>query len=84
MSGWISVKDRLPDTTDNVIAAATRHWGDLDCSFVTVGQCYAYKGKCVWYICDGDDCFNKVEDLNAEITHWMPLPELPGEATNDD
>ena len=64
MSGWISVTDRLPDESGNVIVCVKRRFSDY--RMVTVS----------WYIAierrfSGSDFFT--------ITHWMPMPEPPKE-----
>lgn len=73
VSGWVSVKDRLPEengeylisTTDGVTSACYergRHVGDRHLSEWT-----DYYEGCI----------------NFEPTHWMPLPKPPKEADNE-
>lgn len=58
---WISVKDRLPDADDVVLAVAA-NTGDMG-----IAQ------HC------GNGIFLDYGDVWEEVTHWMPLPELPKE-----
>lgn len=84
---WISVEDKLPETepnTDGVVCAVVcslgnvyraRYMHDVDIgvdtkywSEFTVG----YNGK-----------EHEHYEINAKITHWMPLPDAPQEPAND-
>ena len=84
---WISVEGKLPETepnTDGVVCAVVcslgnvyraRYMHDVDVgvdtkywSEFTVG----YNGK-----------EHEHYEINAKITHWMPLPDAPREPTND-
>ena len=69
---WISVKDRLPERNQKVLAwnreeqfVASRWW------FEEMPEEIYFKS----IICG---CGNGV-DLTEEITHWQPLPEPPKE-----
>jgi hypothetical protein len=70
---WIKCSERMPENkpwssmTDNVLI----HWRLLEHSGIIVA--YHSNLENVWR--DGDTG----EDLNATITHWMPLPEKPEE-----
>ena len=73
VGGWISVKDRLPAYSGNVLVCTTRGY--------IANVSYSKK----W------DAFNHYDILgdpgeNAlwDVTHWMPLPELPEEVSGDD
>ena len=58
---WIPVTDRLPPFGNNVLA----------CSWMSVSYFVAYVSPGgQWHLAFGDGPI-----LN--ITHWMPLPELP-------
>ena len=59
---WISVKDRLPENTDEVLVCFIG-WDDLQFQSVM----YLENGD--WYNEHGDPCYT--------VTHWMPLPEPP-------
>ncbi len=61
MNQWISVNDKLPENTDDVLG-----WdaGD-DCCVV-----------CYW-LAVSKDWFQYNVDDKLFITHWMPLPTKP-------
>ena len=72
IGGWISAKDRLPESNEAVLVAVY----DSD------GQAYhtiAVHYPCGDWDCD-DDYFNMSED---EVRYWMPLPEPPEEVSGD-
>lgn len=60
-SAWISVKDRLPDGDDFVLAYNSES-GDIDMAH--------YNGN-AWVLMD----LYEIEYLHP--THWMPLPDAP-------
>lgn len=68
MTKWISTLDRLPElgvkalVTDGQRMAVCKSWIHPDT------KKYAWECTCSSSLCQ--------EDLD-EITHWMPLPELP-------
>ena len=73
---WISVNDRLPDETGRYLAVKKRiasdEFGGNRTDIVILR----------FFVGDGfrmpthiPDWIN--EEINEEITHWMPLPELP-------
>lgn len=67
MSEWISVKDKLPEEFEEVLTFGSGEYEVL--SFLdtkAIGKCWEDKGGW-WRPFD-------------EVTHWMPLPEPPGEA----
>jgi hypothetical protein len=67
-SPWISVEDKLPELEKEVIILDKRKHTDI--GFITddgYGGYYWWKNdETIW--CKDD-----------EITHWMPIPELPKE-----
>lgn len=63
MQQWISVKDRLPEEFENVIAANKR------------GKAYDID-KAWWNGYRWDRCG---KGSYRNVTHWMPLPEPPEE-----
>lgn len=80
MSDWISVKDRLPNKGDIVLAYCQKIIGEiryvLDCPTIA---------KIEW---ENIDCSN-IPDTDyfsvwaENITHWMPLPEPPKEKPSE-
>ena len=70
MSKWISVKDRLPESSDGSVLAYFDHDG-ID--MVHIQECF---DDITAGIVDGVQQYTKWY-LNIGITHWMPLPEPP-------
>lgn len=76
ISKWISVKDRLPEISQNVLVYCPR-FGDL------IVVCYILpkemRGRCgidcesFWFL---EDSSNTAYSCN-EVTHWQPLPDPP-------
>ncbi len=67
-STWISVEERLPEPEKEVIILNKRKHTDID--FLTDDG----EGGYYWWKSE-DAIFSE----NDEITHWMPIPELPKE-----
>lgn len=65
-SEWISVKDRLPDKGQDVLA----YRGDFNGDMMNT---YTYLGSENWE----DDYGYRGSTEHEGITHWMPLPEPP-------
>lgn len=63
---WISVKDRLPNLYDKVLAATTYFKEPLITNRFDTGN-----GTWKW------DLSKYVGLYDCTITHWMHLPELP-------
>ena len=63
---WISVKDRLPENSDEVICLFTG-WDDMRC-YRTLSFDKEYM---IWFNWSGLEYIT--------VTHWMPLPEPPNE-----
>lgn len=64
MSEWIRVKDRLPETWVEVLVFVP----DVGCE--------------VAWLCGSTGFWRWVwtgESIINDVTHWMPLPEPPGE-----
>ena len=79
---WISVKERLPEIVDSylVVVKYKYHW-EKEYNIDTDVATYNPYEKA--YI---DDCWNTYNDWNEgqqylHVTHWMPLPEAPKDAT---
>ncbi len=67
---WISVEDRLPKKTEDVLVVAN----DIVSQFQEVLNCCIcpeYENV-MWEFLNG-------EDFPCIVTHWMPLPEPPKE-----
>ena len=62
MNDWISVRERLPKDDSPVMV------GDASTNDSTTG-CYYNEGVIAWA---WDD-----RDAVKQITHWMPIPDLP-------
>ncbi len=58
---WISVKDRLPETFEDVLV-----FNSNEETVITIGFYYELK----WHVYE-------IHDFSEQITHWMPLPEPP-------
>ena len=61
MGEWISVKDKLPESIQEVLTIDSL--GDM------------WIGPVVE--CDGGDYICLTQDEASSITHWMPLPKPP-------
>ena len=69
LSGWMSVKDRLPEENKHVLC----YFKAIDCCFVGSIRLGRWTGTNL--------CF---KDLSiSELTHWQPLPDLPEEYKED-
>lgn len=75
---WISVKDRLPEEGVRVLAVKKLKDGRRDLALATCILEYKHHdyvtGEDIvepYWVCGG----------NNNITHWMPLPEMPEEGT---
>ena len=69
MNEWISVKDRLPEYGECVLACVNGIWGNI--TFENAIQIAICSEKEGWII----EGFFEFE--NPKIEYWMPLPELP-------
>ncbi len=65
MSEWISVETELPPPNKQVIVC--RVGKTTDGPFFAIRK---NREQRPWQYLDGDTCY-------TNITHWMPLPELP-------
>tara|TARA_R110000850_G_scaffold189668_1_gene315608 strand:+ start:54 stop:296 length:243 start_codon:yes stop_codon:yes gene_type:complete len=79
MGEWISVKDRLPDDCSEVLVICK--WDNSPLIAFNDGMDWIEKCDNLEII--GDSDYNTIihevgaENIGYEITHWMPLPELP-------
>lgn len=67
MSNWISVKDRLPNNSNEVIVFC------LDDVVTTGKYIRVSKDKYLWKA----PIYSPYIDNNLNVTHWQPLPEPP-------
>lgn len=76
-TGWISVKDRLPEPgTGFVLVCANRKFRNI--TMVNALMLAEYSGEEGWIL----ELFPDFSDV--KITHWMPLPEPPGDSDAQD
>lgn len=75
-AGWISVKDRLPESMVNKVLVWLEH-EDL-VGYIGFGHFEKYQGLEMWYDLEHQEQFAK---RGYTVTHWMPLPEPPKEET---
>ena len=62
---WISVKDRLPELEEDVLAY------DPSLESISVGYLSAFLGHNPTWVIDFG------QSISDCVTHWMPLPEPP-------
>ena len=77
MAEWISVEDRLPDPKeyDWVLGALKTTELTKGCNYYLLPHIVELRNG-EWWAMDSDF---PLKDLFEEVTHWMPLPELPKE-----
>ena len=79
-SGWISVKDRLPDKEGKYLVYINdgRDFIGMACFYRDLHKFNKYEfhnqHRCGW--CQYDSEWGDYEVSN--VTHWMPLPTAPG------
>jgi hypothetical protein len=69
MTKWISVKERLPVNTDNVLIYGG--YGYIIAYRDVIGNCW----EPIWV----DQETGTPYVLDCDVTHWKPLPEPPTE-----
>ena len=84
-TGWISVKDRMPDE-DAAYMVFYHEWSNgeflpkYDERYVKIIKFFRGSGW-IFPVCVDERCEN---DTNREVTHWMPLPKPPKEVDHED
>lgn len=84
MSNWISVNDRLPNKNGKYLCCWKGCIGDI--LYISIYSFaknlskvdrYVFQGKrkSGWYDYDSEWGYGEI----SNVTHWMPLPELPKE-----
>lgn len=66
---WISIDKRLPEYGEDVILACNDKCGENDYPYLEVGN-RSHTDK-------NGEHFSNREQGDEDVTHWMPLPELP-------
>ncbi len=81
---WISVKDKLPDEGQDVLVLVREiefYGKHLDKRNIhrSVYTGWRIDDECATFYCYGRQYVsaNESEQCEFEVTHWMPLPELP-------
>lgn len=69
---WISVKDRLPEDEQRVIAYCQK----VKKYFVGFAERSHYSDKVHWW---HEGAKGGLYSATSKVTHWMPLPEPPKE-----
>lgn len=90
---WISVNDRLPEPEQAVLICVdyeqdeeTEQW--ITKGFYENGEQEVWQSNYDFSFYDSDSKIreawyeishfpDKYQDIDGEVTHWMPLPELP-------
>ena len=84
---WISVKDRLPDTSDTVIVYTPPQPDDypdsmrIDFDRYEDGTWSSHADQYDHYIMIGGPDLGPGPGQDAPYTHWMPMPKRPSEPT---
>lgn len=79
IGGWISVKDRLPESMVNKVLVWLEH-EDL-VGYIGFGHFEKYQGLEMWYDLEHQEQFAK---RGYTVTHWMSLPEPPNEGKDNE
>ena len=86
---WIPVEERLPDKPGHyLVCTNVNYWHggcmDKNGASSNAGTTDGYAGTTLSVLdcfCDITGDWNRV--CNAHVTHWMPLPQPPKEASHD-
>lgn len=70
---WISVKDRLPDDSEDVLIYFKKkiRYDHLRIAY------HSKNGASNWNLPSGTSPY--IQDKLKSVTHWMPLPDKPAE-----
>jgi hypothetical protein len=92
MSEWISVDDNIPHLdgygmdegegiSDCVLMLYSCNDDNSGMIYRRVGHCLKLDGKIVWSLaeCLTWNSFPKDHENILNVTHWMPLPEIPND-----
>jgi len=72
MNKWISVDDRMPEADKRVLVYDSLH-GEITIGEAPIGE------DGLWGVAEGFDPYAPFPSTTSSfITHWMPLPGLPG------
>lgn len=82
MSGWISVKDRLPESAGLKVLVSARTVKESVLQTKAVFTAFVGYGDGKWYTADNEYTASPKIGNNEvhpvwEITHWMQMPEPP-------
>lgn len=72
MQEWISVKDKLPESSGHYLAC-TKFNDMYVCDFEKSSRPQKRRWQVVCECCHAEDDQFSSDD----VTHWMPLPDLP-------
>ncbi len=76
MSGWISVDERLPNASTDVLVWNSHGWSKS--SVITAGLFEGYGDIQIGKSKDlGWASWETEEEVRGKVTHWQPLPEPP-------
>ena len=86
VGGWISVKDRLPETAGyKCLVSAVNCFGQM-----SVFTAFTGYGEPGWWTNDKTHMRREIDEADNrlspvwKVTHWMPLPEPPKEVSGDE
>lgn len=82
MSKWFSIKDAVPPNENDVIAIKKMYGEDYPPDIVIASRKVYKNGRVKWHQQEtyGSRIIFIENEVNfMEITHWMPLPEMPNE-----
>lgn len=79
-SEWVSVKDKLPNEFEEVMFFYVMHMNQSLTPRKEIGKrdivCGHYANG-IWHICYLYTSLPLRNDIDIEVTHWLPLPDYP-------